>query len=219
MSSSNVSLSTSGSLSASSASSDEEEYTLCAYGDSSLSNIYFIPSLPTAVAPRRDDSCMDGEKRKKTLPPSVRKRSAPKHALPSVIRKILPPSPSAAELSPKADFEKLLVQFRETRVPDTDPPHAARVLPSLLKSTHQPQSRQAGNRKAIDKIQGKSSTKNAPAKERLPLQPSACMNASQPQPQEKPFRGGRLPIRPALPRWDLHEPMAAFKNDTQTAHI
>ncbi|KAG6873137.1 hypothetical protein C0995_002511 [Termitomyces sp. Mi166 len=193
-----------------SSSSDEDEHTISAYGDISLSNIYFIPSLPSTVPPRRDDSGMDEEKGENT-PPFVHKRSVPKHALPSVIRKILPPSPSAAELSPQSDFERLVSKLRETRVSDRSPPHPGLMLPTPSKPIliHQPQPRQAASQKVIDKMQDKAGMKDTPAKERVLLQPSARMNAA--KPKDKPFRGGRLPVRPPLPRWDLHEPIMLSK--------
>ncbi|KAG6891027.1 hypothetical protein C0992_011000 [Termitomyces sp. T32_za158] len=143
---------------------------------------------------------MDKREEIRTPSPSVRKRRTAKHALPSVIKKILPPSPSAAELSLKFDFERLVNKLRETRVSDKDRPQPGLMLPEPI----QPQ--EAVHRKAIDEMQDKGGTKDVDAlAKRMPLQPSARMNAARPRPKEKPFRGGRLPVRPPLPRWDLHE--------------
>ncbi|KAG6910406.1 hypothetical protein DXG01_010761 [Tephrocybe rancida] len=203
---------------------DDNEHTLCGFGDISLSNIYFVPSLPSDVSPRRDDSWITERKilEPKTPPPSVRKKKSAintntKPALPSVIQKILPPSPSAAELSPGTDFLRLVARLRESRILDRSPPQSARVLASPSKpiGIHQPQPRHAINKKAIDmdNLHAKAHSEDYSAKERM-LQPSARMNAPKPKPKEKPFRGGRLPVRPPLPRWDLHDPVTATIKDT-----
>lgn len=61
-----------------SSSSDDDEHTLYTYGEIFLSNIHFIiPSLPTTVTRRRDDSRMD-EKEKTKAPLSARKRRTAK---------------------------------------------------------------------------------------------------------------------------------------------
>lgn len=113
----------------------------------------------------------------------------------------MPPSPSAAELSPKIEFERLVAICRETRVSDRAPPQPDLVLPTPPKAI---QPCQTLNGNAVDKNQGRAGTKDAPAK-RMPLQRSTRVNDAKPKPKETPFRGGRLPVRPPLPRWDMLE--------------
>ncbi|KAG5650949.1 hypothetical protein H0H81_010427 [Sphagnurus paluster] len=178
----------------------DDEHTLSGFGDISLSNIYFVPSLPSDVSPRRDDSWITEElKLKQTPPPSVRKIPALKiqHPLPSVIQNILPPSPSAAQLSPGSDFERLIAKLRETRVPEK-----THHSPSKATQQLQPQPRHTINGMAIDNLNA--NAKAGGAKDRGLLVTTARQNAPKPKIKEKPFRGGRLPVRPPLPRWDLH---------------
>ncbi|KAG6819062.1 hypothetical protein H0H93_015851 [Arthromyces matolae] len=187
--------------------SSNDKHTIWAYGEMSPSNLYFLPGLPPPVNLKVEEESKYQEK--KSPPPFTRKPSPIKAALPSVIQRILPPSPSAAELSPTSDFERLISKYRDmcssdggtspTRtVFDSQPPS-----PSMSVSELKPQ-------KAVDKSVGIVKQQVAPwtkqdaVKERPPFQPiSARMNAARPK---KPFRGGtRLPPRPPLPRWDLYE--------------
>ncbi|KAF8058739.1 hypothetical protein FPV67DRAFT_515864 [Lyophyllum atratum] len=207
---------------------EEDEHTLSAFGDISLSNTYFVPGLPSAVSPRRDDSWIKDDS-KQTPPPSVRKISAlnievskeslpfiypynfsSQHPLPSVIKNILPPSPSAAAISPGTDFARMVERLRDSRISEKNPPHPGLALPSPSKPIHAPQPRHAVNLKAIDNLKAKVNPEGAPprsVKDRGLFRPTARLSA--PKPKEKPFRGGRLPIRPPLPRWELHDPLVA----------
>ncbi|GLB37953.1 hypothetical protein LshimejAT787_0410040 [Lyophyllum shimeji] len=191
--------------------SEDDEHTLCGFGDISLSNIYFVPSLPSQVSPRRDDSWMKDDL-PRASPSSVRKVAAfnTEHPLPSLIQKILPPSPSTAAVSPDTDFERLVARLRETRISAENPPHPGLTLPSPSKPIQSPQPRRAVHLKALDKLNAKVTSGGVVAarnvKDRGLYQPTARLSAPKPKPKEKPFRGGKLPSRPPLPRWDLHDP-------------
>ncbi|KAG6865120.1 hypothetical protein C0991_005020, partial [Blastosporella zonata] len=165
-----------------SVSDEEDEYTLCAYGDIPVAIPYFIPSLPSNVSPSRDDS------EEKTPPQSIRKKLGlnTKHALPSVIRKILPPSPSAAELSPDSDFERVVARLRESHISGSDrsPLCPALALSSPSKSVSQPQPRSVINQKAID---ARACAEDDSAKE-----PQRSARTHAPKPKEKSFRGVML---------------------------
>ncbi|KAF5375492.1 hypothetical protein D9615_009172 [Tricholomella constricta] len=203
-------------------SSEDDEHTLCAYGDISLSNVYFVPGLPSEVSPRRDTAWLKKES-KQTPPPSPRKISALniEHPLPSVIQKILPPSPSAAQLSPGTDFERLVAKLRETRLSEKSPPHPGLAMPSPSKPIHQPQPRHAINLKAIGNLNAKVNHGGVSArsiKEQGLFLPTARLDAPKPKLKEKPFRGGKLPVRPPLPRWDLHDAVVPKKGEPRALY-
>ncbi|KAG5644517.1 hypothetical protein DXG03_008259 [Asterophora parasitica] len=190
--------------------SDEvDEFTLSAYGDISLSNIYFVPGLPSDVSPRRDDSWLTNESKTPPPSPAEARTTNAEHPLPSVIQKIVPPSPAAVQLSPGTDFERLVAKLRETRVSEKNPPHPGLAMPSPSKPIHQPQPRHAINMKAIGNLNAKANPGLVPARsvtERGPFLPTARLSAPKPKDKEKPFRGGgKLPVRSPLPRWDLHD--------------
>ncbi|KAG6832094.1 hypothetical protein H0H87_002922 [Tephrocybe sp. NHM501043] len=201
-------------------SDDEDEHALFGWGQISPSNPYFLPSLPSEVIPRRDDSWIIEEKEPKarrTPAPSLQKKPASKKpVLPSVIQNILPPSPSAAELSPGTDFQRLVARMQESRMADNgSPPHPGLTLSSPAQPIYQPQPRHVIDRKAISNLEARAArTEEDPVKGRMP-QPSARVYAPLPKRKEKPFRGGVLPIRPPLPRWDQHDPVTSTQGSNR----
>ncbi|RDB25092.1 hypothetical protein Hypma_007422 [Hypsizygus marmoreus] len=214
-----------------SGSTESDEYTLTGFGDISLSNIYFVPSLPSDVSPRRTDS-WSRAKTKEMPPPPVRK--VPFHRannpLPDVIQNIVQPSPSKAALSPKSDFEKLVASLRKSREHQSPTRATSGAEPqSPSKVVHAPQPRHAVNLKVIEKLSAQVNAlgfrdgedrvliaRGSRAQAMPP--PSARIAAPKPK-KERPLRGNaRLPARPPLPRWDLHDPaLTSPQADEQVA--
>lgn len=182
-------------------SSDGEGYTLAAWGDIPLSNAYFVPGAHSDLSPVASPVRTPPRKVKKT---PVFRRNVRVHLLhaslvvsdlgliqfplPSVIQNILPPSPSAAAISPGTDFDRLVGRMRESREKTTG--HSSGSLAS------------AKQKKAIEKLNTRISA--GKSEKTPPLGPCLAARKEAPKPKERPLRGyGKLPARPPLPRWDL----------------
>ncbi|KAF9463618.1 hypothetical protein BDZ94DRAFT_1258707 [Collybia nuda] len=188
-------------------SKETKDHTLTGFGDISLTNVFFVPGPSSGLSPTR--SPLHTPKKSAIR---LRPKASPfpvDRPLPSVIQKVMPPSPSKARISPGEDFESLVENMRSYQSKSllrsalsssqkslsSIPPRDVRILP-----------------KTSDKIQAiKEIVERPVAPKRLdlrapsaPLPPPAMLA---PKPKERPLRGyGKLPRRPPLPRWDLLDP-------------
>ncbi|TFK45026.1 hypothetical protein BDQ12DRAFT_718143 [Crucibulum laeve] len=221
------SLSAHGTTDASFCSVDDDEHTLTGYGDISLSNADFVPSLPSDLSPirrliPRGQGGQRGRRSPAPLMPNVASffEDGDVHLVPDLIRKILPPSPSKAKLTSDMDFGVFLDKERTIRAPrplrainfntilydteksDTENIHVdIDVEPMLRALDFEAFFKDLENREPrLDNAAVVSTERKKKPVNAAPVSiPQSKTNKS------VPFRGGlkRLPTRPPLPRWDF----------------
>lgn len=184
-----------------------DEYTLSAYGDISLTNIYFVPGLPSDVSTEKLDPETEKERTPPGPPPVMPQLS--KYLVKSrrsiVIQNILPASPAKALITD--DFENLVKNLRPC------PAHALGKLTTENSSPRiSPRPGHAINLRIVEKSREipkprmTSAFPPPPPTSRAPMapRPSPPVAITRPKPKERPLRGyAKLPPRPPIPRWDL----------------
>lgn len=189
---------------------EDDGYTLTAYGDISLSNVLFVPGLPTALSPERHT-------RRESRDSHYRDNN---NHMPAVIRKVLPPSsskPSILSLKSDADFQTLVQNLKDSHR-SSSPRKATQSERDQHLHIYAPQPRHVINLNLVGgDAANESRESHRTAQVNAAITGKKIVRAVQhqdhksevvpPKPKEKPLRGNaKLPSRPPIPRWDLLDP-------------
>ncbi|KAF8920385.1 hypothetical protein CPB85DRAFT_1557068 [Mucidula mucida] len=168
---------------------EDDEHTLCAFGDISLTEQCFIPSLPSDASPVKGDSF---HRPRRASPAAA--AHAPRGAMANRPRPpILLKSKNPYTLIAKAAIAQPQLSLKE--IVDSMKAKGKFNVPAPIKVV--PRTPAPIKRSPLSP-----STSNTPSltPTSAPLSPQSPITPKSPQ---KPFRGyGPMPRRPALPKWD-----------------
>ncbi|KDR75549.1 hypothetical protein GALMADRAFT_156550 [Galerina marginata CBS 339.88] len=206
----------------------DEEHTLTAFGDISLSTIDFVPGPPSALAPIR-------RIKPKPLEPKI--GDIDRRSIPLVIRKVLPPAPSKASVrKPEASFEMMVLNLKKLREEGRSKSDVASsgIAASRIE-VYAPQSRRLIDMKNFgtdaakaktnshDVVENSAHTKAIDARRCLTVikdenRDGASPAVVTPKPKKNALRGNaKLPKRPPIPRWDDDNNSGVTGSEAQAA--
>lgn len=211
----------------------EDEHTLTAFGDISLSNIDFVPGPPTELSPERVRQKKGSTKglvevtKDAVCPPSYLKSRIFSDLLqprtPQLMRKVLPPSPSKASLAralPEFSFSDMVEELKRSREAEDVNPSPKKVA-SAVEETNPTFEVRAPQPTRLINLKNLGLDAGAIFHPKIEDSPSVVKDSASgvgdknrefvapvevSKPKQDRFRGGaKMPRRPPLPRWEVDD--------------